>query len=147
MRHRKNTVKFGRSAEGRKALLSSLVANFIEEQRIRTTLPKAKQTRTLAEKMVTLAKRGTMPAKRQALAVLRHREHVQKLFETIGPQYKDRAGGYTRIVKLGRRGSDGSEMALLEWVDLAAVDKRRKPKIDEPAKTESVDGAEPKKEG
>ena len=147
MRHRKNTVKLGRSAAGRKALLSSLVANFIEEQRIRTTLPKAKQTRTLAEKMVTLAKRGTMPARRQALAVLRQRKHVLKLFETIGPQYKDRAGGYTRIVKLGRRGSDGSEMALLEWVNLAPVDKRRKEKTDETAKTEPAVGAEPKKEG
>jgi len=147
MRHRKNTVKLGRSASGRKALLSSMVANFIEEQRIRTTLPKAKLTRTLAEKMVTLAKRGTMPARRQALAVLRHREHVRKLFETIGPQYKDRAGGYTRIVRLGRRGSDGSEMVLLEWVDLAAVDKRRKPKSEAAAKTEPAESAEPKKEG
>jgi len=124
-----------------------MVANFIEEQRIRTTLPKAKLTRTLAEKMVTLAKRGTMPARRQALAVLRHREHVRKLFETIGPQYKDRAGGYTRIVRLGRRGSDGSEMVLLEWVDLAAVDKRRKPKSEAAAKTEPAESAEPKKEG
>lgn len=128
MRHRKSNVKLGRTAEGRSALLSSLVCNFIEEQRIRTTLPKARQARRVAERMVTLAKRGTLAARRDALAELRHRKHVTKLFERIAPQYKDRHGGYTRIVKLGRRGSDGSEMAILEWVDLAFIDKRRKPK-------------------
>jgi large subunit ribosomal protein L17 len=128
MRHRKNTVKLGRTADGRKALLGSMVCNFIEEQRIKTTLPKARLTRTLAEKMVTLAKRGTLAARRDALAQLRQRKHVTKLFDAIAPQYKDRHGGYTRIVKLGKRGSDGSEMAVLEWVDLARIDKRRKPK-------------------
>lgn len=132
-------VKLGRPAEARKALLSSLVANFIEEQRIKTTLPKARQARMLAEKMVTVAKKalvaGTpealMKGKRQALAVLRHRKHMDKLFSTIAPQYRDRLGGYTRIVKLGRRGSDSSEMVLLEWVNLAPVDKRRKTKADD----------------
>jgi len=132
-------VKLGRPAEARKALFSSLVSNFIEEQRIKTTVVKAKQTRMLAEKMVTVAKRalaaGTpgalLDGKRKALAVLRQRKHVQKLFEGIAPQYKDRVGGYTRIVKLGRRGSDSSEMVLLEWVDLAPVSKRRKPKTEE----------------
>lgn len=137
MRHRKNTVKLGRSASGRKALLSALVGNFIEEQRIRTTLPKAKLTRTLAEKMVTLGKRGTLPARRQAAAVLRQPAHLKKLFETIAPQYKERNGGYTRIVRLGRRGSDGSEMVLLEWVGLAPVDKRRKVKADETIKADA----------
>ena len=127
MRHRKNTVKLGRSASARKALLSSLVGNFIEEQRIRTTLPKAKLTRTLAEKMVTLGKRGTLPARRQAAAVLRMPDRVKKLFETIAPQYKDRNGGYTRITRLGRRGSDGSEMVLLEWVNLASGTRSRGP--------------------
>ncbi len=134
MRHRKNTVKLGRTADGRKALLSSMVCNFIEEQRIQTTLPKARLTRTLAEKMVTLAKSGTLSARRSALSKLRQRKHVTKLFESIAPQYKDRKGGYTRIIKLGKRGSDGSEMAVLEWVDLARIDKRRKPKEDEVAK-------------
>ena len=137
MRHRKNSVKLGRTAEARKALLSSMVANFIEEQRIETTVSKAKLTRSLAEKMVTLAKRGTLAARRDALAVLRHRKHVKKLFEAIAPQYKDRQGGYTRITRLGRRGSDGSEMAILEWVNLARVDKRRKPKAEEKVKGEA----------
>ena len=128
MRHRKRNVKLGRTADGRKALLASLVCNFIEEQRIRTTAPKAKQARVLAEKMVTLGKDGSLAARRKAVAVLRDRRRVKKLFESIAPQYKERAGGYTRLVHLGRRGSDGSEMVLLEWVNLAPVDKRRKPK-------------------
>jgi large subunit ribosomal protein L17 len=145
MRHRKNNVKLGRSAAGRKALLSSMVCNFIEEQRIQTTLAKAKLTRTLAEKMVTLGKLGTLSARRNALALLRQRKHVTKLFESIAPQYKERKGGYTRIVKLGKRGSDGSEMAILEWVDLARVDKRRKPKEAQAVKEETPAG-EPKKE-
>ena len=144
MRHKKNMVKLGRPAEARKALLSSLVSNFIEEQRIQTTVAKAKQARMLAEKMVTVAKKalaaGTpgalLQGKRMALAVLRHRKHVQKLFETIAPQYKDREGGYTRITKLGRRASDSSEMVLLEWVNLAPVQKRRKTKTEAPASAE-----------
>lgn len=133
MRHRKNTVKLGRTAEERKALLSSMVANLITEYRIQTTITKAKQTRVLAEKLVTTAKKGLlagkgeglMTAKRKALAVLRHRKHVSRLFEAIAPQYKDRMGGYTRITKLGRRGSDGSEMVLLEWVGIAPASKRK----------------------
>lgn len=150
MRHKKNMVKMGRPAEARKALLSSLVSNFIEEQRIKTTVVKAKQARILAEKMVTVAKNalaaGTPAAllggKRKALAVLRHRKHVEKLFTAIAPQFTNRVGGYTRITKLGRRGSDSSEMALLEWVDLAPVSKRRKPKADEapaPAETKKAE--------
>ena len=97
----------------------------------------------LAEKMVTVAKKalvaGTpealMKGKRQALAVLRHRKHMDKLFSAIAPQYMDRLGGYTRIIKLGRRGSDSSEMVLLEWVNLASVDKRRKPKTGDVEKS------------
>ena len=128
MRHRKNNVKLGRSSAHRKALIASLVCNFIEEQRIRTTVVKAKQARTMAEKMVTLAKRGTLVARRAVVASLRRKPQVGKLFETIAPQYRERNGGYTRIIRVGRRRSDGSEMALLEWVNLAHVDKTRKPK-------------------
>jgi large subunit ribosomal protein L17 len=144
MRHRKNTVKLGRPAASRKALLSSLVCNFIEEQRIRTTLPKARLTRILAEKMVTLGKLGTLPARRRAVAVLRQHTPVKKLFESIAPQYKDRQGGYTRIVRLGRRGSDGSEMVLLEWVNLAPIDKRRKTNKADVAQAEPDQDAEKK---
>ena len=138
MRHRKNSVKLGRSPEGRKALLSSLVSNFIQEQRIQTTIQKAKLARKLAEKLVTTAKKALISgkpedllcAKRKVLEVLRHRKHVSRLFEAIAPQYKDRSGGYTRIVRVGQRGGDASEMVVLEWVDLAFVDKRRKTKAD-----------------
>lgn len=154
MRHRKRNVKLGRTAEERKALLASLVCNFIEEQRIRTTVPKAKQARSLAEKMVTLAKDASvdpssaLAARRKAVATLRDRRRVKKLFETIGPQYKDRTGGYTRIVHLGRRGSDGADMALLEWVNLAPVDKRRKPKeVGENKADGAKAGGEDKKQG
>lgn len=133
MRHKKNMVKLGRPAEARKALMMSMVGNLIEEQRIKTTLPKARLTRALAEKLVTVAKRAIasgkpekmLQGKRKVLQVLRHRKPMQKLFDTIAPQYKDRLGGYTRITKVGRRGSDGSEMAILEWVDLAFVKKGR----------------------
>jgi large subunit ribosomal protein L17 len=134
MRHRKRSKKLGRSTAHRWALISSLVCSFINEQRIRTTLAKAKQARSLAEKMVTLGKRGTLAARRAAIAVLRREQHVAKLFEKIAPQYRDRAGGYTRLVRTGRRGSDGSEMALLEWVNLAPVDRTRKAKPEEAEK-------------
>jgi large subunit ribosomal protein L17 len=140
-------VKLGRTAEERKALLSSMAANLITEHRIQTTIAKAKQTRVLAEKLVTTAKKGLasakgeglMTAKRKALAVLRHRKHVSRLFEVIAPQYKDRMGGYTRITKLGRRGSDGSEMVLLEWVGIAPAARRKaaKPAEEKPANDET----------
>ena len=146
MRHKKSMVKLGRTAEERKALLSSMVANLIEAQRITTTLAKAKQTRIAAEKTLTIAKKalaaGTpvalMQGKRNVLAVVRHRKHMDKLFETIAPQFKDRSGGYTRITKLGRRGSDSSEMVILEWVGLAPAVKRSKP-VAEAANTAEVE--------
>lgn len=148
MRHMKKSVKLGRSAEARKALLSSLVSNFIQEQRIQTTIQKAKLTRILAEKLVTTAKKALassspealLSAKRKVLEVLRHRKHVSRLFESIAPQYKDRPGGYTRITRIGQRGGDASEMVMLEWVDLAAVDRRRKPKSEETAAPEGKTG-------
>lgn len=154
MRHMKKSVKLGRSAEARKALLSALVSNFIQEQRIQTTIQKAKLTRILAEKLVTIAKKAfasgksgdLLSAKRKALEVLRHRKHVTRLFEVIAPQYKDRQGGYTRIVRIGQRGGDASEMVVLEWVDLARVDRRRKAKPDSEPVAGEKDGEE-KKEG
>lgn len=151
MRHMKNSVKLGRSAEARKALLSSLVVSFIEEQRITTTLQKAKLARILAERLVTAAKRALasgkpealLSARRKVLAALRKRTPTGKLFEAIAPQFKDRPGGYTRIVKLGQRGGDAAEMVVLEWVNLAPVDKRRKPKQGESG-SEDKGGSEKK---
>ena len=117
MRHQKKTIKLGRKAEHRKALLANQVCSLIEHQRIRTTLAKAKAVRPLAEKMVTLGKKGSIHARRTAFAVLRQKDAVKKLFDEIAPRTADRNGGYTRIVKLGQRKSDAAPIAYLEWVD------------------------------
>lgn len=118
MRHRKKLKKLGRTSAHRKRLLGSLVCALIDNERIQTTLPKAKVARQMAEKMVTLGKKGTVAARRNAIAKLQSKGAVGKLFDKIAPAYAERSGGYTRIVKLGKRGSDSSEMAILEWVDL-----------------------------
>jgi large subunit ribosomal protein L17 len=121
MRHQKKTVKLGRTAEHRKALLANQVCSLIEHQRIKTTLAKAKAVRPLAEKMVTLGKKGSLHARRTALAVLRQKGAVKKLFDDIAPRSADRKGGYTRIVKLGARKSDSAPIAFIEWVDSPLV--------------------------
>ena len=117
MRHRKKTVKLGRTSAHRNELLSNLVCGLIEHRRIKTTLAKAKAARVLAEKMITLGKKRTLASRRQAIATLKQEQSVQVLFDEIAPGFKDRSGGYTRILKLGRRVSDSSQMALLEWVE------------------------------
>jgi len=131
MRHRKTDRKLGRTSSHRKATLAALVCNLIEEKRITTTLPKARLARSLAERMVTLGREGTLAARRRALAQLRQRDRVAKLFADIAPSFEGRHGGYVRIVKLGRRSSDSSEMALLEWVGISAPQKKRKKKKDD----------------
>ncbi|MEY4300165.1 MAG: ribosomal protein [Verrucomicrobiota bacterium] len=130
MRHQKKTVKLGRSQAHRDALLANQVCSLIIHQRIRTTLAKAKATRPLAEKMVTLGKKGTLHARRTAIAYLHQVDAVKKLFEDIAPRSASRAGGYTRIVKLGARKSDAAPMAILEWVDATVVEE---PAVDTPA--------------
>ena len=117
MRHRKKTVKLGRKSAHRNELLANLVCALIDHKRIKTTLPKAKAARSLAEKMVTLGKKGTLASRRQAIATLKNEKSVKELFEAVAPTFADRTGGYTRIIKLGRRISDSSEMVLLEWVE------------------------------
>ena len=121
MRHQKKTIKLGRTAEHRKALLANQVCSLIEHQRIRTTLAKAKAVRPLAERMVTLGKKGSIHARRTAFAVLRQKDAVKKLFDEIAPRTADRNGGYTRIVKLGQRKSDAAPIAYVEWVDAAML--------------------------
>lgn len=127
MRHRAVRKKLGRSTSHRKALVAGLVCNLIKERRITTTVQKAKIARSAAEKMVTMARLGTLSARRRAIALLRQKDAVEALFSNIVPICEGRAGGYTRVLKLGRRSSDGSEMALLEWVgkkvDVPAVEK------------------------
>ena len=117
MRHRKAGKKLGRDSAHRKALYSNLTGSLIEHGRIKTTLAKAKAVRPVAEQMITLGRRGDLAARRQALAFLRANEIVHMLFAEVAPRYTDRAGGYTRIVKLGPRYGDSAEMAYLEFVD------------------------------
>ena len=151
MRHQKKTIKLGRTAEHRKALLANQVCSLIEHQRIKTTLAKAKAVRPLAERMVTLGKNGSIHARRTALATLRQKNAVKKLFDDIAPRSAERNGGYTRIVKLGQRMSDSAPMAFIEWVDMAEVieakaeeDKKAKRKKAEPkAKRPEPERAEP----
>ena len=118
MRHRRKTVKLQRNASQRRALLTNRACSLIEHGRIRTTLAKAKALRPIAEKMVTLAKRGDLHARRQAIAFLRHKNIAKKLFEEVAPASKDRQGGYCRITKLGARMSDSAPMAYIEWTDI-----------------------------
>lgn len=117
MRHQKKTVKLGRTASHRKSLLANQVCSLIEHKRIKTTLAKAKAVRPLAEKMVTLGKRGDLHARRIAAGYLGQKDAVKKLFAEIAPRAADRKGGYTRIIKLGQRLSDSAPMAYIEWVD------------------------------
>jgi large subunit ribosomal protein L17 len=127
MRHQKNTVKLGRTAEHRRALLANQVCSLITHQRIKTTLAKAKAVRPLAERMVTLGKNGSIHARRTAFSTLRQKDAVKKLFDEIVPKSTNRNGGYTRIVHLGRRKSDSAQMAFLEWVDITPVTEKEKP--------------------
>ena len=140
MRHQKKTLKLGLTAAHRKALLANQVCSLIEHQRIKTTLAKAKAVRPLAEKMVTLGKKGSLHARRTALATLRQDDAVKKLFDDIAPRSADRKGGYTRIIKLGQRKSDSASVALIEWVDAAVAVEE--PETDAAAKkTKSKKGA------
>ena len=116
MRHRNGNKKLGRATSHHKATMAALVCGLIKEKRIKTTVSKAKLARSMAEKMVTLGRKGTLAARRQAIAKLRNEDCVALLFSDIAPQFEGRNGGYTRVIKLGCRSSDGSEMALLEWV-------------------------------
>ena len=117
MRHQKNRHKLGRDTAHRKALLANLSKELIEHERIETTVAKAKAVKPEVEKLITLARRGDLHARRQALSALgQDKFAVYKLFEEIAPRYSERPGGYTRILKLGPRKSDATEMALLELV-------------------------------
>lgn len=156
MRHRKKTLKLGRTAEHRKALLANQVCSLIAHQRIKTTLAKAKAVRPLAERMITLGKNGSLHARRNAFSILRQKDAVKKLFDDIAQRSANRSGGYTRIVKLGARKSDSAPMAFLEWVDAAqgaeteeasAEEKKAKRKETEPkAKEKEAKREEPKRE-
>src|ERR1700759_857893 len=145
MRHQKNTRKLGRTSQHRDLVLANLVASLIIHKRIKTTLAKAKAVRPLAEKIVTLGKGGTLPDRRLAIAKIGQKDAVATLFKSIAPSFKDRNGGYTRIIKLGPRNSDSAKVALIEWVDFV-VEEEKAPataattaKADKPAKAEKAD--------
>ena len=116
MRHLKRTAKLGRTSEHRNAMLANLVCSLITHRRVTTTLARAKAARSVAEKMVTLGKKGTIHHRRLAVARLHQEEAAKILFKEIAPAFKDRNGGYTRIVKLGQRNGDAAQRAILEWV-------------------------------
>lgn len=128
MRHLVKKKKLGRNTAQRRALLRNLVTSFLEKERMRTTLAKAKAAKPLAEKMITLAKKDTLHAKRQALSYIFKKPVVKKLFEELGPRFSERPGGYTRIVKIGPRAGDGAEMAILELVGSEFEKKAKKKK-------------------
>jgi large subunit ribosomal protein L17 len=117
MRHANGYRKLNRTHEHRKAMFSNMAVSLIEHEQIKTTLPKAKELKRIAEKLITLGKRGDLHARRLAAADLKQDAAVAKLFETLGPRYKDRQGGYTRVLKAGFRYGDAAPMAIIELVD------------------------------
>lgn len=118
MRHLKRTAKLGRTGQHRNAMLANLVCSLIKQRRVTTTVAKAKAARSVAEKMVTLGKSGTLHDRRLAAARLHQEDAVRVLFNEIAPTQKERNGGYTRIVRLGHRQGDAAQLAILEWVDV-----------------------------
>ena len=149
MRHQKKTVKLGLKEGHRKSLLANLACSLIEHSRIKTTLAKAKAVKPMAEKMITLGKKKTLHARRTALAVLRQADIVKILFDDVAPRAADRKGGYTRIIKLGQRKSDASEMCFIEWVDAPIMVETAlpEPKAAKPAKKAAAKKAAPAAEG
>jgi large subunit ribosomal protein L17 len=117
MRHGKAHRKLNRTAEHRRAMFANMAAALIKHEQIVTTLPKAKDLRPIVEKLITLGKRGGLHARRQAIAQLRDVAMVRKLFDVLGPRYREREGGYTRVLKAGFRYGDSAPVAVIEFVD------------------------------
>ena len=130
MRHSKGYRRLNRTHEHRKALFANMAGSLIEHEQIKTTLPKAKELRPIVEKLITLAKRGDLHARRLAASQLKDDQYVTKLFDVLGPRYTERAGGYTRVLRAGFRYGDMAPMAIIEFVDRnvaakGAADKAR----------------------
>jgi large subunit ribosomal protein L17 len=136
VRHARAGKKLGRDSAHRKALYSNLAGALIEHGRIKTTVTKAKAVKPLAEQMITLGRRGDLHARRQATAFLRSRDVVHRLFADVAPLFKDRPGGYTRIVRIGPRPGDAAEMVYLELVDEEYVATQREERTPEPVEEE-----------
>jgi large subunit ribosomal protein L17 len=142
MRHLKSGFKLGKNPAHRKAVLRNLVTNLIVNERITTTILRAKATRRLAEKMITLGKRDTLHTRRQAAAFLQTPDATKKLFADLAPRFADRPGGYTRIIRRGWRIGDGAELAILEFIgsDLKKKEKKskREEAVEEPKEKEAA---------
>ena len=142
MRHQRAGRKLGRDSAHRKALYANLTASLIEHGRIKTTVAKAKEVRPVAEEMITLGRRGDVPARRQALKFLRSQDVVHKLFSDVGPRFADRPGGYSRIIRIGPRPGDAAEMVYLELVDFLPEAPRERParveREEEPVEAEAA---------
>ncbi len=138
MRHRKSFKKLSRTREHRRALLRNLVTSLFIHERIETTVVKAKESRRLGERMITFAKRGDLAARRHVARFVHGDDVVKKLFETVAPWYADRNGGYTRIVKIGRRLGDAGETALLELVKSPELKERLRHEAEERIKAEKA---------
>ena len=136
MQHNRAGRKLGRTTSHRRSLFRNQLASLVTHERITTTLPKAKDLRPLAEKLITLGKRGGLHARRLALKNVPDAGVIRKVFEEIAPRFKDRVGGYTHILKLGRRPGDGAEMAILEFVDYDFAQRQAEKKVAQKAAAE-----------
>ena len=145
MRHRKASLKLNRTTSHRLAMFRNMVTSLFKHERIRTTGPKAKELRRLAEHLITLAKRGDLHARRQALAVIREKDVVHKLFDEANEKFGHSAGGYTRIVKLGRRAGDAAPMSLIELIVPEAGGKKKTKKKGAKAKAAKTKAGSEKK--
>ena len=145
MRHLKRTAKLGRTGQHRNAMLANLVCSLIKHKRVTTTLAKAKAARSVAEKMVTLGKSGSLHARRLASARLHQEDAVKILFSEIAPLQKERRGGYTRILKLGHRQGDSGQKAILEWVDLPAASPEAPAEVKPAEEAKPAEAAAPQK--
>lgn len=158
MKHRIAGRRLDRTTEHRTAMFKNMVTSLLRHERIETTTPKAKELKRIADKVITLAKKGSPHARRQAYRQVRDVEVLNKLFETIGPRFAKRPGGYTRIVKIGRRAGDNAEVAMIELVERTPAEapaekkdekaeKKAKPAADKKAPAEKAEAAKkPKKE-
>lgn len=144
MRHRKQGRKLNRTASHRKAMFANMAASLIEHEQIVTTLPKAKELRAVADKLITLGKRGDLHARRQAISRIRDVEQVKKLFDVLGPRYQERNGGYTRVLKAGFRFGDNAPMAVIELVDrdVEAKGAKDRARMEEMEAEEATENAE-----
>lgn len=150
MRHQKAGKRLGRTTSHRKAMMRNMATSLLDHERIETTETKAKELRRYAEKMITLGKRGDLHARRQALSFIRKREVVAKIFDVYAERFKERNGGYTRVMKLGKRIGDGARMAIIELIPDDQPKKKKKVKKDKKDKSkkkvEALKGAKEGKE-